>query len=120
MHSLDVYFTLTCPGTFALLQGVRQIKATNLNPVYLFISPPDMASLKERLRSRGTETEASLQKRLNMAIREVEYAQTGAHDLILVNDSLDRVYDIFKRVALGESVPTEQLPSSLLEPDSPL
>ena len=77
-----------------------------------------MDSLKERLWGRGTETEASLQKRLNMAIREVEYARTGVHDLILVNDSLERAYDIFKRIALGDSVSTEQLPPSLLEPVS--
>lgn len=78
-----------------------------------------MTSLKARLLGRGTETEASLQRRLGMAIRELEYARTGAHDIIIVNDSLDRAYENFKRVALGESVPSEQLPPSLQEPSTP-
>jgi guanylate kinase len=92
-------------------QGVRQIKNTDLNPVYLFISPPSLASLRDRLRGRGTETEASVQKRLNTALKEVEFAkQPNVHDMVIINDDLDRAYELFKQVALGERIPGDVLP----------
>ncbi|KJA15566.1 hypothetical protein HYPSUDRAFT_148951 [Hypholoma sublateritium FD-334 SS-4] len=93
-------------------QGVRQIKNTKLNPVYLFISPPSLVALRSRLQGRGTETEASVQKRLATALAEVAYAQEpGAHDLVIVNDDLDRAYEVFKRVAQGEEIESERLPA---------
>lgn len=92
------------------LQGVRQVKKTNLNPVYLFVSPPSLAALRERLQGRGTETEASAAKRLSMALKEIEYAKEGAHDLVIVNDDIDRAYDLFKKVALGEEIVSDSLP----------
>ncbi|KAI0629218.1 guanylate kinase [Trametes polyzona] len=91
-------------------QGVRQIKATNLNPVYLFISPPSLTALRERLQGRGTETEAAVAKRLATALKEIEYAKEGAHDIVIVNDDLDRAYEKFRRVALGEPIESDPLP----------
>lgn len=92
------------------LQGVRQVKKTDLNPVYLFVSPPSLASLRERLQGRGTETEASTAKRLATALMEIEYAKEGAHDLVIVNDDIDRAYELFKKVALGEEIVSDNLP----------
>ncbi|KAF5316101.1 hypothetical protein D9619_006173 [Psilocybe cf. subviscida] len=92
-------------------QGVRQIKKTNLNPVYLFISPPSMTALRDRLKGRGTETEASVQKRLKTALAEVAFAkEPSVHDLVIVNDDLDRAYELFKKVALGEEITGDALP----------
>lgn len=95
------------------VQGVRQIKQTELNPVYLFISPPSMDALKARLRGRGTDAEAAVQKRLATARKEIEYAQTGAHDAVIINGDLEETYDKFKRVALGDTVQSDALPELL-------
>lgn len=54
-------------------QGVQLLKKTHLNPVYVFIKPPSMKVLEDRLRGRSTETEESLQKRLSVAEKEMEY-----------------------------------------------
>ena len=90
---------------------MQQIKQTTLNPIYLFISPPSLSALRDRLMGRGTETDASVQKRLDAASREIEYAKAGAHDLVIVNDDLDRAYAIFEKVALGETTtPSDTLP----------
>lgn len=64
-----------------------------------------MEELESRLRSRGTEKEESVQKRLAQARNELEYSKTdGAHDLIIVNDDLEEAYKaleafIFKKKA---------------------
>lgn len=82
-----------------------------MNPIYLFVSPPSLSSLRARLTERGTETEASVQKRLAMALKEVEYAkEPNVHDLVIVNDDLDRAYELFKKVALGEKIAGDTLP----------
>ncbi|KAJ1018216.1 hypothetical protein NDA18_006375 [Ustilago nuda] len=81
-------------------QGVKLIKANHasLNPIYIFISPPNFSTLKQRLTARRTETEESVKKRLTMASKEMEYArEDGTHDWIIVNDDLERAYGLLKR-----------------------
>lgn len=75
------------------LQGVQAVKKTDLNARFLFIAPPSMTALEERLRGRGTETEEAIQARLEAANREMAYAKTpGVHDRIIVNDDVDKAY----------------------------
>ena len=75
------------------MQGVKSVKKTDLNARFLFIAPPSLEILKERLQGRGTESDDSLQKRLHQAIAELEYSKLpGAHDLIIVNDDLEKAY----------------------------
>ena len=94
------------------VKGVRQIKSTSLNPLYVFISPPTLTSLKSRLKGRGTETKESIAKRLTTALKEIAYAkQPGVHDLVIVNDDVDRAYKLLEKIALGEeSVTADALP----------
>lgn len=54
----------------------------------IFIQPPSLELLEQRLRSRGTDDEESLRKRLDKARHELEYASRFDH--IVVNDSLDQ------------------------------
>uniref|UniRef100_A0A2K5DCM4 Guanylate kinase n=1 Tax=Aotus nancymaae TaxID=37293 RepID=A0A2K5DCM4_AOTNA len=54
------------------LQGVRNIKATDLRPIYISVQPPSLRVLEERLRQRNTETEESLEKRLAAARADME------------------------------------------------
>ncbi|KAI9370943.1 guanylate kinase [Aspergillus egyptiacus] len=75
------------------MEGVKQVKKTDLNARFLFLAPPSVEELERRLRGRGTETEESLQKRLTQARNELEFAkQPGAHDKIVVNDDLEKAY----------------------------
>ncbi|ABN67140.1 guanylate kinase (GUK1) [Scheffersomyces stipitis CBS 6054] len=85
------------------MQGVKSVKKTDLNARYLFLSPPSIESLRERLVGRGTETDDSLEKRISAASAELEYAKTGAHDKIIVNDDLDKAYQEFKEFILADS-----------------
>jgi guanylate kinase len=75
------------------MEGVKQVKRTGVDARYVFIKPPSVEVLEQRLRGRGTEKEESIQKRLRQAVLELEYSQTeGVHDLIIENDDLERAY----------------------------
>ncbi|KAJ3026099.1 UNVERIFIED_CONTAM: hypothetical protein HDU68_006208 [Siphonaria sp. JEL0065] len=67
------------------MRGVQAIKKTDLGAKFIFIRPPSIQDLEKRLRGRGTETEESLAKRLGAAQSEIDYAETGAHDKIVIN-----------------------------------
>ncbi|SCV01342.1 LAMI_0G10902g1_1 [Lachancea mirantina] len=84
------------------MQGVKSVKQTDLNARYVFIAPPSVNALRERLTGRGTETESSLAKRLAAAAAELEYAETGAHDKTIVNDDLDKAYGELKSFVFEE------------------
>ena len=74
-------------------QGVKQVKNADLGARFLFLSPPSVKILEERLRGRGTDDEDSVRKRLEQADKEMEFAkEEGVHDKIVVNDDLDRAY----------------------------
>jgi guanylate kinase len=81
-------------------QGVKQIQKSDISARYVFISPPkpEMETLEKRLRGRGTEKEESIQKRLAQAKLELDYSKTpGVHDLIIVNDDLEKAYKELER-----------------------
>jgi len=71
-----------------------------------------MAALRARLQQRGTETDASVKKRLETALKEINFAkEPNVHDLVIVNDDLDRAYQLFRKVAQGEEICSDTLPS---------
>lgn len=84
------------------MQGVKAVKKCGIDARFLFLSPPSIGSLRERLVGRGTETEDSIAKRIAAATAELEYAETGAHDKIIVNDELEKAYSDFKEFILAE------------------
>lgn len=57
------------------MQGVKQIKQSSFDPLYVFIKPPSLEELEKRLRARKTETEDALQQRLSIARAEMEYGK---------------------------------------------
>ncbi|KAI9680565.1 MAG: hypothetical protein M1817_004005 [Caeruleum heppii] len=84
------------------MEGVKQVKKTDLNARFLFLAPPSLNVLEDRLRKRGTETEDSLQKRLDQARKELAYAeQEGVHERVVVNDDLERAYGELEEFLLG-------------------
>ncbi|XP_028016279.1 guanylate kinase isoform X3 [Eptesicus fuscus] len=93
------------------LQGVRNLKKTDLRPIYIFVQPPSLEVLapqEQRLRQRNTETEESLAKRLVAAQADMESSkEPGLFDLIIVNDNLDKAYWSLKE-ALSEEIKKAQ------------
>jgi guanylate kinase len=66
------------------MQGVRQLKDSGIDVRYVFIRAPSFEVLEERLRARGTEGEEDVQRRLAQVRVELEYAEEGAYDKIIV------------------------------------
>ncbi|XP_040026375.2 guanylate kinase isoform X1 [Gasterosteus aculeatus] len=85
------------------MQGVRNIKGTDLRPIYVSIQPPSIAVLEKRLRDRKTESEESLQKRLKAAKVDMEFSkEPGMFDVLIINDNLEDAYGQLKRALLEE------------------
>ena len=78
------------------VEGAGNIKKMYPGATTIFVLPPDMAELERRLRCRGTEDEAKVQKRLETAKGELE--QKDRFDYVVVNDTVDRAVDEIKGI----------------------
>ncbi len=71
------------------VQGAEQLRASYPDrTVRIFLKPPSMEELERRLRTRGTDSEESIAKRLRGAAKEM--AELDRFDHVLVNDDLER------------------------------
>ncbi|HKQ70359.1 MAG TPA: guanylate kinase, partial [Polyangiaceae bacterium] len=71
-------------------QGARQIKAKVPTAVAVFILPPSMAELERRLRSRASDDEETVQRRLKNARSEIDHY--AFFDYLVVNDDLEQAH----------------------------
>jgi guanylate kinase len=105
----DLYGTPAAPVDAALaagrdvlleieLDGARQVKEARPEAVMIFIAPPSLAELERRLRGRGTDGEAKIQRRLARARDEIRALRE--FDYLIVNDRLDVAAETL-RVVLG-------------------
>lgn len=69
-------------------RGARAVRDTMPESTLVFIAPPSLAELAERLRGRGTESDAAISRRLEIAAAEV--AAAGDFDHVVVNDDAER------------------------------
>jgi len=95
-------------GTNLLLdidvQGARQVRASGLDAVSIFILPPDYPSLAERLARRGSEDASALSLRLHEARREaLEYDR---FDYVVVNADLEDASSELSAIVRAESART--------------
>ncbi|XP_011033313.1 PREDICTED: guanylate kinase 2-like isoform X2 [Populus euphratica] len=101
--SIEAVEVVTDAGKRCILdidvQGARSVKASSLEAILIFICPPSMKELETRLRSRRTETEDQILKRLQNAEVEMEQGKSsGIFDHILYNDNLDGCYESLKKL----------------------
>jgi guanylate kinase len=83
-------------------EGGKQIRASFPDAVLIFIRPPSIAALEERLRLRGDTTDADIRRRLAVAEQQITEAP-AIYDHIVLNedlgDAIGRVLDILTSVA---------------------
>ena len=73
------------------VQGARQIRDRVPGALLVFLAPPTLEELERRLRGRGTESESSIRRRMDLAAREV--AESSWFPASVTNDDVDRAAD---------------------------
>ena len=80
--------------------GALNAKKAFPNSVLVMIAPPSVEELKNRLLSRGTESEQDVEKRLSRL--EFELSQKDKYDHVIVNDDLEKAIEEFSRILDGK------------------
>jgi len=70
------------------IQGARQVRERRNDARFIFLLPPSMRVLEDRLRGRGTDSPEQIRRRLELAREEL--AAVRDFDYAVINDDLDR------------------------------
>lgn len=84
------------------VQGAAKIRKIYPDAVTVFLMPPSIPVLEERLRARGTEDDETLSHRLFIAEQEIRRA--GEFNYIVVNDNIDKAVSDFETVIKAEKM----------------
>jgi guanylate kinase len=82
------------------VQGARKVRARGLQTRTVFVMPPSFGVLEQRLRGRSKDSEAAIQRRLQVARDEV--AAFTEYDFVVVNDGLTAAVDRLRGIVVAE------------------
>ncbi|MCB1106514.1 MAG: guanylate kinase [Chlamydiia bacterium] len=80
-------------------QGAMELKK-KVKALYIFVAPPSLEVLEERLRNRKTESSETIKKRLKWAQHEIDQAKH--YDYVVVNDNLETAYEALKSIIIAK------------------
>ena len=83
------------------IQGAMQVKERFSDAVFIYIVPPSLSELSERLHNRGTDAKEVIDKRLSLACSELALAHR--YDYIVVNDDLAEASEKVASILRAES-----------------
>lgn len=83
-------------------QGALQVKKKKKDAILIFIVPPSLESLFERLKKRGTETEEQIEKRMQSAIKE--FGVLPEYDYVVVNDEIQSALKDLQAIFRAENL----------------
>lgn len=86
------------------VQGGANLKSRLKSSVLIFIIPPSLDVLEQRLRNRKTDSEEQIKIRLSNALGEL--AEYGIYDYIIINNNLDEAVNCFKSIVTAELMKT--------------
>lgn len=89
------------------VQGALQVQQNFPEGVFIFLSPPSLEELKNRIVNRGTETEQLIEHRLEQAKKEIKMME--AYDYIVVNDDVDRAVKKIQSIIDSEHCKRERV-----------
>ena len=95
----DVLLNVDVQGAATIRERALQDPELGSAVVSVFLTPPSLAVLEQRLRKRGTDSPAAIQKRL--AVARQELAQWKHFDYLLLSDSIDE--DVRRALAIVEA-----------------
>ena len=82
------------------VQGAQQVRECGLAFVSIFVLPPSFTVLEQRLRGRSKDSDAAIQRRLDVASSEV--SGYNDYDYVIVNDELDVAVDALRAIVMAE------------------
>lgn len=82
------------------VQGALNVKKNIDNGVYIFLAPPSLSELKNRIVNRGTETESDINLRMSNAKKELSYIKN--YDYLVVNDHLNSAINLVNEIINAE------------------
>ena len=88
------------------VNGAAQIRRKLSDAISIFVMPPSLEALKNRLNGRGTDDADIIEKRLNEALREIASAKD--YDYIVINDNLDIAVDDFVKIMSVDRFKTDR------------
>ena len=86
------------------VDGAAKVRRLYPEVLSIFLHPGSEQELERRLRSRGTESEEAIQRRLEVARREIERA--GEYKYTVINDSLDAAVERISKILEQEGIAT--------------
>lgn len=89
------------------VQGAMQVKENFPEGVFIFLFPPSLDELKNRIINRGTETEELVINRLKEARKEIEMMHF--YDYVVVNDDVDQAVERIKAIIQSEHLRRERV-----------
>lgn len=89
------------------VQGALQVKENFPEGVFIFLFPPSLEELKNRIINRGTETEELVLNRLKAARDEIE--MMDAYDYVVVNDHVDNAVAKVQAIIESEHCKRERI-----------
>lgn len=81
-------------------QGTQQLKQVDPDIVRVFILPPSMAELERRLRGRGTDSDAVIEKRMERAAAEISH--WAEYDYVLINNDAEKCRELVHNILKAE------------------
>jgi len=82
------------------IQGALLVKEKFKDAVMIFIAPPSVKELEQRLRGRRTDSEEAIQKRLARA--KIELANVDKFDYVIINDTVENAVKAIEKVITAE------------------
>ena len=73
------------------IQGTLQVQKVYKNAIYIFLLPPSINELKNRILKRGSETESSFNLRFSSVSEELKYM--NSYDYAVINDDIDKAVE---------------------------
>ena len=81
-------------------RGARNIKRHFENSVLIYVLPPSLQVLEERLRERGTDDERVIRTRMDRASQDIKGC--AWYDYIIINDDLNRAVEEAESIMVSE------------------
>ena len=94
------------------IQGALQVKENSEEGVFIFILPPSMEELKQRIIKRGSETPESLMTRFKSAYQEINYV--SKYNYAVVNDKVEEAVAKIEAILIAEKCRVDRLKDTLL------